>query len=233
MDLIKLSQVTSLRDFLYKTYASMSIGLFLAFSTSLLTYLLLPHEILFTISLISSIILTFYYIFNINNIFTKSFHEALNSFIIISVLEGASLGVIYHIFSSELILQALLCTGVTFATVSIYGHSTKSDLSQYIHVIFAGFIAILLCSVLTMILSMVFHFNSAFTSTFAVSISMVSVILVTMFIAYETQMLRTMYYSNQFNRTNLVIFGAINLTIDFINLFRHILRILAYFSRKK
>lgn len=233
MDLIKLVQVTSLRDFLYKTYASMSMGLFTAFSTSLLTYLLLPHQILFAISCLSSIILTFYYIFNINSIFTKSFSEALNTFIIISLLEGTSLGVIYNIFSSELILQALLCTGVTFATVSIYGHSTKNDLSEYIHIIAAGFIAILLCSVLTILMSMIFHFNSAFTSTFAVSISMASVMLVTMFIAYETQMLRKMYYSNQFDRNNLVIFGAINLTIDFINLFRHILRILAYFIRKK
>lgn len=229
----KLAQANSLRDFMYKTYGNVVLGLIITFFVSLILAITVPFSIRLLLGFGAMIFLTIH----VSSMFQTLNHTPLNSlfnsFIIISILEGVCLSTIYNIYYTETIIQALLYTIITFCSVSIYGYTTNRDLSEYRNIMYAGAIATLICSVLGLVYLFIsgdiYHFKMLHA---VIALSCIPLSL--LFIAYETQSIKNLYYSS-YDKSKLALVGATVLLIDFIYLFRNILVVLDYFtsSRKK
>jgi len=102
-----------------------------------------------------------------------------------------------------------------FGAMSIYGYSTKKDLTAMGSFMFMGLIGILICSVVNIFLQ---------SAALEFALSIIGVIVFTGLIAYDTQKLKALYYAGGNNNEKLGLMGAFILYLDFINLFVFLLR---------
>jgi FtsH-binding integral membrane protein len=125
------------------------------------------------------------------------------------------------------IVKAFLVTSVTFGALSFWGYTTKKDLS--------GWGTFLIMGVIGMIVASLVNFGfAAFTGApiegFSFIISIIGVLLFSAITAWETQGLKHMYYEIGGNARALSVattYGALNLYITFVNLFRFFLTLLS------
>ena len=140
-------------------------------------------------------------------------------FISYAVLMGVSMSTIFYAFSGLDITRAFLITACTFFAMSIYGYTTKKDLSSWGSLLIMLVFGLLISSIA----------NMFFQSTaMSYAISLISVVVFTGLIAFDTQSLRRMYYAVNYDQniaTRMGIYGALQLYIDFVALFLHMLRI--------
>jgi FtsH-binding integral membrane protein len=144
-------------------------------------------------------------------------------FWVFAALIGLSLSSIFVIYTAESITQVFFITASMFASASIYGYTTKRDLGPIGSFLFMGLIGIIIASVVNMFMH---------SAQFDWLISFVSVGVFAGLTAYDNQRLKNMY-SDAWHRDQtekIAIIGALNLYMDFINLFIHLLRLLG--SRK-
>lgn len=141
------------------------------------------------------------------------------AFLVYSVLNGFTLSFIFMIYTSASIYLAFFITAITFGAVSIYGITTKKDLTSIGNLLFMGLIGIIIASVVNMFLGS--------TGLYYI-ISYISVVVFVGLTAYDTQRIKGFYYesSGKDYSKNLAIFGALMLYLDFVNLLLNILRIL-------
>ncbi len=126
-----------------------------------------------------------------------------------------------------LIVKAFLVTAATFGALSLWGYTTKRDLS--------GWGTFLMMGVIGLIIAMLVNFGFAmFTGApiegFAMIISAIGVLLFSAITAWETQRLKNMYYEiggDQRAMSVATTYGALNLYITFVNLFRFFLTLLS------
>lgn len=123
---------------------------------------------------------------------------------------------------SELIFQALSYTVVVFAGMSLLGYTTKKNLSG-----FGTFFSMAILGVIAVSILNLFIFQSDWFGAF---VSFGVVLLISAITAYETQMIKNMYYQGG-PMTEKAIFGAFMLYGSFITLFIHILSLLGFMSR--
>lgn len=144
---------------------------------------------------------------------------ATAAFIVYSVLNGFTLSYIFLLYAGETIFTAFFITSGTFAVVSLYGLTTKKDLTKLGSLLFMALIGIIIASLVNMFFA---------SSTMTMIISYVAVLVFVGLTAYDTQRLKQYYYEANGSEVtkNLAIFGALMLYLDFINLFLNILRIL-------
>lgn len=147
---------------------------------------------------------------------------ATGLFVLYSVLNGVTLSVILLVYAQSDIATAFLITAGMFAAMSLYGMTTKKDLTSWRSFLFMGLIGLLIAMVVNMFVG---------GTTMQLVISGVAVILFTLLTAYDTQKLKVMGESAPHDDATAIrrgtILGALTLYLDFINLFLHILRILA------
>ena len=162
--------------------------------------------------------------FRINKI---SLISAKLMFFFYSFLNGLVFSLIGMAFVGNLmvIAYALLTTIVMFTVIAIYGYTTSEDLSNYSGFLKTGLISLVIMSLINM-------FIGAPMLYWAVTI--LGVVIFSALIAYDVNKIRNMAYEIADGDNEIVgklgIIGALNLYLDFINLFLYILRI---FSRKK
>lgn len=145
-------------------------------------------------------------------------------FILYSALSGLTLCSIFIVFKLDSVLYVFISTAVMFATLSFYGYSTKQDLSSLGKMLLAALISIIICSIIN-----IFTGNG----TFGIIISVASVAIFLGLTAWDMQNLKRIYYSYQNDSEQIEkasIFGALNLYLDFINIF---LELLNLFGEKK
>ena len=136
-----------------------------------------------------------------------------------SVLMGMSLSTIFLAFSGVLIAKTFFITASMFGSISIYGYTTKKDLSGYGHILIMIVWGLLIASIVNIF---------THSSGLSFGISCISVVVFSLLVAYDTQNLKRTYYavSHDTNMsTRLGIFGALQLYIDFIAIFIHLLQI--------
>jgi FtsH-binding integral membrane protein len=144
-------------------------------------------------------------------------------FWVFAALIGLSLSSIFVIYTSESIARVFFITASMFASASIYGYTTKRDLGPIGSFLFMGLIGIIIASVINMFMH---------SAQFDWLISFVAVGVFAGLTAYDNQRLKEMY-SDAWHRDQtekIAIIGALNLYMDFINLFIYLLRLLG--SRK-
>lgn len=130
-------------------------------------------------------------------------------FWVYSGLVGLSLAYIFLAYTGESIARTFFITGATYAGVSLFGYTTKKDLSGFGTFLLMGLIGILIASVVNMFLG---------SPGMQFAISVLGVLIFAGLTAYDTQRIKNSYY--QFGaHGNAAVMGALSLYLDFINLF--------------
>jgi uncharacterized protein len=136
-----------------------------------------------------------------------------------AVLMGLSMYYIFALYTGTSIARVFFITAGTFGAMSLYGYSTKKDLTGMGSFLMMGVIGILIASVVNIFLG---------SSGLSFAISVIGVLVFTGLIAYDTQKLKAIYYQYEGQAEALAkssIMGALNLYLDFINLFVMMLRL--------
>lgn len=129
-----------------------------------------------------------------------------------SAVMGLSLTNIFLMFTGASIARVFFITAGTFAAMSLYGYTTKRDLTGVGSFLFMGLIGIIIAMVVNMFIqSTALHFT----------ISVIGVLVFVGLTAYDTQKIKLMYLESDGSEVmaKKAIMGAVRLYLDFINLF--------------
>ena len=149
---------------------------------------------------------------------SMSASAARTTFYIYAAAMGLSLASIFFVFTGESIARVFFITAAAFAGLSLYGYTTKKDLSGMGTFLFMGVIGILIASVVNIfIASTMMHFM----------ISVGGVLVFAGLTAYDTQNIKNMYMESDGHEvaTKKSIMGALQLYLDFINMFMFLLQL--------
>ncbi len=135
---------------------------------------------------------------------------------------GASLTNIFLIYTSESIVRVFFITAATFAAMSIYGYTTKADLSRFGSFLIMGLFGIIIAGLVN-----IFFQSSALQ--FAISI--IGVVVFTGLTAYDTQRIKASYVQYAYAEgpdaaAKRSVYDALALYLNFINLFMLLLQLL-------
>jgi len=131
---------------------------------------------------------------------------------------GLSMASIFLVYTQESIARTFFISAGMFGAMSLYGYTTKRDLTGWGSFLFMGVIGLILASVVNLFMG---------SSALGFAISVVGVLVFTGLTAYDTQKIKEMYsdYDEAGTMTKKAIYGAFNLYLDFINLFVMLLRL--------
>ena len=143
---------------------------------------------------------------------------ATGLFFLYSGLNGLTLSSIFIIYELGSIAGVFLITAGTFGAMSIYGLTTKKDLTNWGSLLFMGLIGIIIASLVNMFLQ---------SSMFDLLISLVGVAVFVGLTAYDSQKIKEMAakVSDGESAGKVAVLGALSLYLDFINLFIMLLRL--------
>ena len=136
-----------------------------------------------------------------------------------SVAMGLSLSAIFIVYTHTSIAQVFFITSVTFLGMSLYGYTTGADLTRWGSFGIMAVWGIFIASIVNMFL----HSNGL-----GLAVSVIGVIAFTALAAYDTQRIKETYSESWGTVANgkLALMGALNLYLDFINLFIMLLRLM-------
>ena len=123
---------------------------------------------------------------------------------------GISLASIFIQYTGESVARVFFITAGTFGALSLYGYTTKKDLSGWGSFLFMGLIGILIASIVNIFIA---------SSVMQFAISVIGVLVFAGLTAYDTQQIKNMYYDGTGNEGKKAIMGSLRLYLDFINLF--------------
>ena len=146
---------------------------------------------------------------------------AASAFLVYSFLNGLTLSVIFWAYSRASITQAFLTAAAMFGAMSVYGLVTKKDLTSWGSFFFMGLIGIVLCGIVNIFLR---------SSGLSFVISILGVFVFLGLTAWDNQKLKKMATVTGPAQENVAVMGALQLYLDFINLFLFLLRL---FGRRR
>ena len=213
-------------QFIQGVYNWMAVGLgltglvaFFVASSPALAQLIFGNSIIFFGLIFGELGLVFYLSSRVHKM---SASRATGLFLFYAALNGATLSIIFFAYTASSIASTFfVCAGI-FVACSIYGMTTKKDLTSLGSFMFMGLIGIILASVINM------FFRS---DAVAMIVSYIGVFVFVGLTAYDTQKLKSMALTQPDGLDASVIrkgsiLGALSLYLDFINMFLFLLRIL-------
>jgi FtsH-binding integral membrane protein len=212
-------------DFVRSVYNWMFIGLGLTglvalyvSENSTMQQLVFGNSILFFILIIAELGLVFSISGMVNRMRAST---ATTLFVIYSALNGVTLSFIFLVYARASIVSTFFICAATFLACSIYGWTTKKDLTSWGGFLMMGLIGIIIASLVNMF---------THSSSMYYIIGYIGVIVFVGLTAYDTQKLKNMALSQPAGLDGEVvrkgaILGALSLYLDFINLFLLLLRI--------
>ena len=144
--------------------------------------------------------------------------KAQGTFWVFAALMGASLSSIFLVYTGASITRVFFITAGTFGAMSIYGYTTKRDLTRLGSFLMMGLIGIIIASIVNIFMkSSMMHFV----------ISIIGVLVFVGLTAYDTQKIKNMYLVSDTGEVmgKKAVMGALTLYLDFINLFLMLLRL--------
>ncbi len=229
MEALSLKQTQTqilVNQFIRSVYNWMAIGLGL---TGLVAFLIAGSPPMLNFIFRNPLIFYGLIIFELVLVFTISARvqrmqatTATALFILYAVLNGATLSFIFIVYTSSSITSTLFICAATFIACSVYGMTTKRDLTSLGGFMAMGLIGIIIASVVNIFIR---------STGMSMIISYIGVLVFVGLTAYDTQKLKTMALSQPDGLDAGVlrkgaILGALSLYLDFINLFLMLLRIL-------
>ena len=219
--------IKSSNNLLRKVFLYMILGIAISFGTG--AYLLYFNQNLlysllnyYQFLLIAELAMVFSISFFINKI-SSSLARIL--FLAYSLVNGMTLTVVGLIYAPQVIFYAFMITLTIFVVTAIYGYTTQEDLSSYRRFFMIALISLIILSIINIFLK---------ANMLEWIITIAGTVIFTGLIAYDVNRIKWISYqlADGDNETmeKMGIIGALNLYLDFINLFIYILRI---FGRKK
>ncbi len=213
-----------LRTYMLRVYNYMLIGLGLTGATAWVTANTSLRDLFFQfvpqanaygltmlgmIAIFAPLALVLLLSFRINRM---SLGAAQASFWGYAALMGISIASILLNFTGESVARVFFITAGTFGAMSLYGYTTKRDLSAWGSFLFMGLIGIIIASVVNMFIA---------SSMMMFVISVIGVLIFTGLTAYDTQSIKESYSANMDGTAagRGAVIGALRLYLDFINLF--------------
>ncbi|MFZ5962908.1 Bax inhibitor-1/YccA family protein [Thalassococcus sp. BH17M4-6] len=220
-----------LRTHMNKVYSTMSIGMLLTFavawavgtSPELLSVFrdpaTLQPNILGWIVMFAPLIMVFAFGAMINKL---SAAGAQTFFYAFAAVMGLSLSWIFVAFTGFSIAQVFLVTSIAFAGLSLWGYTTKKDISGWGSFLIMGVIGLIVASIINIFLG---------SPAIMFAISILGVLIFAGLTAYDTQKIKNTYLEHAAHGDSewlgkAAIMGALNLYLDFINMFMFLLQLL-------
>ncbi len=138
------------------------------------------------------------------------------TFLLYSILNGLTFCGVFLVYNISSVIYVFLITALIFGIFAFLGAVTKVDLTKIGVYLVMGLIGVIICSVINIFIN---------SGTFDFIISIISIIVFVCFTAYDVQKIRKLSSSKAIAEDNLAIYGALELYLDFINLFIDLLRI--------
>ena len=138
--------------------------------------------------------------------------KAQTTFWVFAALMGASLSSIFLLYTGASITRVFFITAGTFGAMSLYGYTTKRDLTKLGGFLFMGLIGIIIASIVNIFIG---------SSALQFAISVIGVLVFVGLTAYDTQNIKNMYLAGDSEEigSKKALMGALKLYLDFINLF--------------
>jgi FtsH-binding integral membrane protein len=221
---VEREQVTydeSLRVFMLQVYNYMTVALALSGATALGVYMIpelsaaiwgtgLKWVVVFLPLVLS---LGFAFLFD-----KMSLYQSKIALLVFAVSMGLSLSSIFLIYKMGSIAQVFFISAATFGAASLYGYTTKKDLTSFGSFLIMGALGICIASVVNLFLQ---------SSVFAFAISCIAVLIFTGLTAYDTQNLKITFDETEGEeREKAGVYGALQLYLDFINIFVNLLQLI-------
>lgn len=140
-------------------------------------------------------------------------------FVLYSAISGLTLSSIFLVYKIQSVGIVFLSSALMFALLAVYGYITRQDLSSFGKILFFALLAIIIMSIVNIFVG---------NGTLGIIISIVSIAVFLGLTAWDMQSLKSMYnyYSNDENELNkIAIYGALDLYLDFINIFLQLLNL--------
>ena len=159
--------------------------------------------------------IVFYMSFGINKM---SSSKAQTVFWIFAALMGLSLSLILLVYTGKSVARVFFITSATFGAMSLYGYTTKRDLTKLGSFLMMGLIGIIIASLINIFMK---------SSMMYFVISILGVLIFVGLTAYDTQKIKNMYVESDSGELigKKAVMGALTLYLDFINLFIMLLRL--------
>lgn len=143
---------------------------------------------------------------------------------LVAIIYGVEFALIAGAFTAANITAAFISSAAVFATMALYGTVTKRDLSKFGAHAMAALVALIIASIINIFLK-----SPAITYIF----SYIAVIIFVVLTAWDAQKMKQIYlnYSNENSVMGLAIVGALQLYLDFVNLFISFLQIFGMSDR--
>jgi FtsH-binding integral membrane protein len=143
---------------------------------------------------------------------------AMVLFWIYAAVMGLSLGGIFLVFTGASIARVFFITAATYAAMSLYGYTTRSDLSGFGSFLLMGLIGIVIASIVNILVG---------SSALQLAVSVIGVLVFVGLTAYDTQRIKQMYLESDTAEIadKKAVLGALALYLDFINLFMMLLQL--------
>lgn len=138
-------------------------------------------------------------------------------FLLYSFVTGLSFSAYFVVFELNSLILVFLITAIVFAVFAVVGMTLKLDLTKLGTYLMMALLAILICMIVNIFLN---------NSTFDLIISIIGVLIFIGYTAYDVQKIVRMSDMNMLPEENLAIYGALDLYLDFINLFVHLLQLI-------
>ena len=213
-----------LRSYMLRVYNYMAAGIGITGVVAYATYLMAAsnpavQQALFMsplkwVVIFAPLAMVFFISARINSM---SVGAAQISFWIYAALVGISLSVLFFVYSGQSLARVFFITAAMFGAISMWGYTTKKDLSGWGSFLFMGVIGIIIASIVNIFLA---------SSAMQFALSIITVLVFSGLTAYDTQRLKDMYYSVQGDTLAMgrtAVMGALSLYINFLNIFLSLL----------
>ena len=215
-----------LRAYMLKVYNLMALGLAITGLAAYGTYALAVSnpafaQLLFAsplrwVVMLAPLAMVFFLSFRVHKM---SVSAAQTTFWVYAALMGLSLSSIFLVFTGQSIVQTFFITAASFGALSLYGYTTKKDLSGFGSFLIMGLFGLIIASLVNIFLQ---------SSAMGFAISVIGVLIFAGLTAYDTQKIKEMYFDGDdaVVMGRKAIMGALTLYLDFINLFMFMLQFL-------
>ena len=204
-----------------KTFTRMFIGLLITAATAYFTYssglfLTIPYSLIAIVELVVVLVFSF--------AFKKLSPGAVTVlYYIYAILNGVTFSTIFAVFDISSISSAFLISALLFGALALYGYTTDKDMTKFGNILIVGLVVGLIASVINLFIG---------NTIVDIVLDWVILLIFCGLTAYDIQKMRVMQLADEASREKLYVYFAMQLYLDFINLFIRILSITARRSRK-
>lgn len=208
-----------LRKHMMRVYNYMGLGLVItgivAFVVSQTPALYVPifSTPLKWVVMLAPLAFVFFFSFRIHAMSAATAQMAFWAF---AAVMGLSLSSVFLVFTGTSIARTFFITATMFGSMSLYGYTTKRDLSKFGSFLMMGLIGVIIASIVNIFLG---------SSALQFAISVIGVVVFVGLTAWDTQNIKEQYAENvdQESQQKLAVFGALSLYLNFVNLFQLLL----------